>query len=152
MQEWEMGRMGEGEIRAQRFAYGCVFAFAFGVVLVAGCGPKSNKGSVTGTVTLDGQPIKAGLIHFAAVDGLTPTADAAITEGKFNASVPPGDKKVSISAPKVTGQRRMYETPNSPMIDITEESVPKQYNAQTTLKYTVTAGSQQQDFELTSKR
>jgi hypothetical protein len=144
--------MGEGEIRARRFNYFCTFAFALVVVLAAGCGAKSNKGTVTGTVTLDGQPIKAGLIHFAAVDGLTPTADAAITDGKFKARVPPGDKKVSISAPKVTGQRRMYETPNSPMIDITEESVPKQYNAQTTLKYTVAAGSQQKDFELTSKK
>ena len=152
MPVWEKGRLGEGRIRARRAARWCAVALAVAAVVVAGCGKKSNKGTVTGTVTLDGQPIKAGLIHFAAVDGLTPTADAAITEGRFSAKVPPGDKKISISAPKVTGQRRMYETPNSPMIDITEELVPKQYNAQTTLTYTVTAGSQQKDFELTSGR
>lgn len=147
MQDWETGRMGEGKTRISRIALCCALMC---VLVTAGCAKKSNKGTVTGKVTLDGQRVNAGLIKFLPVDGMTPTADTAITDGKYNASVPPGDKKVSISAPVVTGQRRMYETPNSPMIDETKESVPVRYNAQTTLTYSVTAGSQEKDFELTS--
>jgi hypothetical protein len=120
-------------------------------ILVAGCTKKSNRGTVAGTVTLDGEPLKSGVIRFVPADGLTATADSIITDGKFSASVPPGEKKVSISAPKVTGQRRVYETPDSPMIDVVQELLPAKYNAKTELALTVTAGSQEKDFPLTSK-
>src|SRR3954462_15185507 len=70
--------------------------------VLAGCPAKSNRGTITGTVTLDGQPLKAGIIRFLPSDGQTATADTAITDGKFSATVPPGNKKVSISAPRVT--------------------------------------------------
>src|SRR4051812_45665982 len=77
-------------------------------LLLAGCAKKSNRGTVTGKVTLDGQPLASGVIRFVPSDGQTATADSMITDGKFSASVPPGDKKISISAPKVTGKRRAY--------------------------------------------
>jgi hypothetical protein len=82
--------------------------------------------------------------------GQTASADSIITDGKFSANVPPGEKKISISAPKVTGQRRVYETPDSPMIDIVQELLPAKYNVQTELTLTVSAGSQEKDFPLTS--
>ena len=148
MREWATGRSGEGEIRVRDIVRCCALICV--IVVLAGCGKTSDKGTVTGNVTLDGQPIKTGLIRFMPVDGKTTTADSVITDGKFNASVPPGDKKVLISAQKVTGQRRVYETPDSPMTDVVQEQVPVRYNAQTTLTYSVTAGSQQKDFELTS--
>jgi hypothetical protein len=148
MREWEKGREGAGKIRVRNIVRCCSLICV--IVVLAGCGKKSDKGTVTGSVTLDGQPIKTGLIRFMPVDGKTTTADSVITDGKFNASVPPGDKKVLISAQKVTGQRRVYETPDSPMTDVVQEQVPVRYNAQTTLTYSVTAGSQQKDFELTS--
>src|SRR5205807_8289434 len=109
------------------------FCIVLGVVVVAGCSAKSNRGTVSGSVTLDGQPLKAGIIRFMPIDGKTPTADTAITDGKFKASVPPGDKKISISGPKVTGKRRVYETPDSPTVDIVEELLPARYNLQSTL-------------------
>jgi len=101
-------------------------------------------------VTLDGQPLKSGVIRFSPADGATATADSVVTDGKFSASVPPGDKKVSISAPKVTGTRRMYETPDSPTIDVTEELLPKRYNSQSELTLKVDAGPQTKDFALQS--
>lgn len=118
--------------------------------LVIGCAKKSDRSTVTGTVTLDGSPIKSGVIRFVPADGQTATADSAITDGKFSASVPPGEKKVSISAPKVTGQRRVYETPNSPMIDVVQELLPAKYNAKTELTLSVNAASQEKNFPLTS--
>ena len=119
-------------------------------ILIVGCAKKSNRGTVSGNVTLDGEPLKSGVIRFVPADGATATADSVITDGKFSASVPPGDKKVSISAPKVTGKRRMYETPDSPMIDVVQELLPAKYNVQTELTLAVNAGSQEKDFPLTS--
>lgn len=122
-------------------------------ILLFGCGKKSDRGTVAGTVTLDGAPLKSGIIRFMPIDGATATADAAISDGKFSATVPPGEKKISISAPKVTGQRRVYETPDSPTIDVVEEMIPKKYNANSELKLSVKLGRQDSEpqFDLKSK-
>jgi hypothetical protein len=107
---------------------------------------------VTGTVTLDGRPLESGLIRFVPTDGQTATADATITHGEFTVTVPVGEKRVSISAPKVTGKRKMYDTPDSPTMDVIEELLPARYNAQTELTTSITAGDQPAEFALTSKK
>jgi hypothetical protein len=120
--------------------------------LVLGCSADAKHGTVTGTVSFDGQPLKSGNIRFDPADGHTATADAMITDGKFSATVPPGDKRVSITAPKVIGKKKVYETPNSPTVDLTEEMLPKRYNAQSELKATVKLGNQElPPFALKSK-
>jgi hypothetical protein len=119
--------------------------------LVAGCSKTSNRGTVTGTVTLDGQPLHAGIIRFIPADGQTATAETAIADGKFSAVIPPGDKKISISAPKVAGKKRMYDATSGPEVDAVQELLPARYNVQTELTLTVSAGAQQKDFTLTSK-
>ena len=111
--------------------------------IMLGCSEDIKLGTVTGTVTLDGQPLKSGTIRFDSADGHAPAADASIADGKFSAKIPPGDKRVSITSPKVVGKKKMYETADSPMIDITEEMLPKRYNAQSELKLTVKGGSQE---------
>src|SRR6185295_9016630 len=105
MTEWESGRMGEGEIR--RVVAALVVAVC--CAAVAGCSKKSTLGTVTGTVTLDGEPLKSGAIHFVPADGRTAAADATITDGKYTVELPPGEKRVTISSPKVVGKRKMYE-------------------------------------------
>jgi hypothetical protein len=107
---------------------------------------------VTGTVTLDGRPLESGLIRFVPTDGQTATADATISNGQFTATVPVGEKRVSISAPKVVGKRKMYETPDSPTTDVVEELLPARYNAQSELTITITAGDQPATFALTSQK
>jgi hypothetical protein len=120
--------------------------------LMSGCSADTKHGVVAGTVSLDGQPLKSGNIRFDPIDGRTATADAMITDGKFSATVPPGEKRVSITAPKVVGKKKVYETPNSPTVDLTEEMIPRRYNAQSELKATVTLGkSELPAFELKSK-
>jgi len=129
------------------------FCFSLCMALIGfalGCSADAKHGIVTGTVTLDGQPLKSGTIRFDSTDGQAAAADASIADGRFSAKVPPGDKRVSITAPKVVGKKKMYDTPNSPLIDVTEESLPAQYNAQTTLTITVEPGNQQPTFELKS--
>jgi hypothetical protein len=117
-----------------------------------GCSSDTKHGTVTGKVSLDGQPIKSGNIRFDPADGRTATADAMIADGKFSATVPPGEKRVSISAQKVVGKKRVYETPDSPTVDLTEEMLPKRYNVQSELKVTVNLGNQELPaFDLKSK-
>jgi hypothetical protein len=118
----------------------------------AGCTSDNSQGTVTGKVTLDGQPLKTGLIRFVPADGQSATADATVTDGDFSANVPVGEKRVQITAPKVVGQRKMYQTADSPMVDIIEELLPGRYNVRSDLTATVEPGRQQLTFELTSKK
>jgi hypothetical protein len=111
----------------------------------------SKHGIVSGDVTLDSQPLEAGTIRFAATDGHSSPAEAPITNGKYAATVPVGESRVTISASKVTGKRKTYNTPDSPTVDIVTELLPAQYNTQSTLTLKVTAGSQQQNYDLKSK-
>src|SRR4051812_2388316 len=90
----------------------CLLALA----LAAGCSDGS-KATVSGKVTLDGEPLKEGLIKFLPADGKSQNADAPIKDGQYMATMPPGEKRVEISAPKVVGKRKMYDTPDSPSVD-----------------------------------
>lgn len=123
------------------------------VVVLPGCsGASPNTSTVVGTVTLDGQPLPSGTIRFDAIDGRTAAADASIADGKYTAKMPPGEKRVAITSPKVIGKKKMYDTPDSPTYDVTEESLPTRYNGQTELKLTVMSGAQDAPpFDLKSK-
>jgi len=117
---------------------------------MVGCSADAKHGTVTGNVTFDGEPVKSGTIRFDPVDGQTATADGVISDGRFSAKAPPGEKRVSISAQKVVGKKKMYDTPESPVVDVTEELLPKRYNAQSELTLKVEAGSQEHNFDLKS--
>jgi hypothetical protein len=122
-----------------------------GLVFAAGgCSADSSRGTVDGTVTLDGTPLASGIIRFVPIDGQTPTAEATINHGTFAAVVPIGEKRVSISASKVVGKRKMYETPDSPTVDVVEELLPARYNVRSELSITVNPGTQHPEFVLNS--
>lgn len=130
---------------------GNVFGALLLAATLAGCSSKNEGGAVKGTVTLDGQPLAAGRVLFVAVDQSSPSAEAAITDGKFETLVPLGEKRIEILAPKVTGKRKMYDTPDSPSVDVVVELLPKRYNVDSDLKMTVDGSEQTQNFELKSK-
>jgi hypothetical protein len=122
------------------------------LVLVAGCGPSGPAvGTVTGLVTLDGQPLKSGLIRFVPADGQSQTADGPIADGRFTVAVPIGEKKVQISAPKAGRKIKMYDTPDSPVVEETTELLPARYNVNTELTMTVAKGQQEKNFPLKSR-
>lgn len=121
------------------------------LVALAGCSGAGSAGTVSGEVKLDGQPLKKGLIRFVPADGKSQTADTGITDGKYTATVPLGDKVVEITAPKVVGKQKMYDTPDSPVVETVAELLPARYNARSDLKMTVQKGSQEKHFELKSK-
>jgi len=122
------------------------------VVLLTGC-PGPSFGTVSGEVTLDGNPIKQGMIRFVPTDGQSQPADGPITDGKYTvAKVPTGEKTVQITASRAKKSRKMYDTPDSPAVEEFEEiPLPARYNTRSELRLSVKAGEQQQKFEVKSK-
>ena len=126
-------------------------AFVCGVYLIlAGCNSGVQWIQVKGTVKFNGAPLEKGMVQFEAKDGKSPSAKGGIIEnGIYTAEVPAGEQIVRITSNKVVGQRPMYkDMPDSKMMDITEQLIPKKYNTETTLKATVTAQKNDLDFNL----
>lgn len=109
--------------------------------------PESKKYPVSGTVTVDGQPLaENGLIHFKTIaTGAISGFD--IKAGKFSGSTEPGDRRVEIVAYRI-------KTVDSGGMksEVKESLIPARYNTDSTLTAKVTPeGPNQFTFELTSK-
>jgi len=118
-----------------------------GIVTLAGCG----EPIVTGEVTLDGEPLKEGLITYVPLRSGIPNAAAKIENGRYRVKVPVGEMKVQITAPVVMGKRKAYNTPDSPTIDVLGERIPERYNKKTELKAEVKSGANKFNWKLQSK-
>jgi hypothetical protein len=125
-------------------------ALALFAISAVGCA-EPTTGQITGTVTVDGQPAKEGAISFFPVSGRGKVSGGAIVDGKYSVEAALGEVKVEIRIPKVVGERKVYDTPDSPVMKTTEESLPARYHDESELRYTVEAGEHQKDYELTSK-
>jgi hypothetical protein len=126
-------------------------ALAAALLVAAGCAGKPTKGDVAGTVTIDGAPAESGSIAFSPVDGQSATAGGSIEKGRYTAQVPPGKMKVEIRVAKVVGQRKLYDTADSPMAPIMEEVLPAKYNDATELEVEVKLGENEHNFDLKTK-
>src|SRR4051812_19351908 len=78
-----------------------------------GCGP--SIGTVSGTVTVDGQLVASGVISFVPADSNGTPVTVDINSGKYSAQAVAGSKLVQISAPTVTGRRKEYDGPDAPL-------------------------------------
>ena len=99
---------------------------------LAGCA-RSDVGIVTGIVTVDGQPVKNGMIAFFAEDGLAPTTGAQITDGHYRAEVRPGRCRVEI---------RLQKAP---------KPLPVKYHDESELSLDVMPGENEQNYDLSTK-
>jgi hypothetical protein len=135
-------------IRSAAWAGGFV-VFLLGL---GGCSSENELTELTGTVKVDGALVETGSINFVAVDGKSPSCGGKITNGVYSVMVPVGLMKVAISAPKVYGQKALYNKANSPTRPLSSESLPLKYSSidQTELRYEVTPGKNQKDFELST--
>ena len=117
----------------------------------AGCGGASRAG-VSGTVTVNGQPLEAGDISFAPVAPQGgPTAGAAIVRGRYKVSAEqgllPGEYKVQVHAFRGTGKKTWdgMGEPSAPAsqkhyVEEMEQYIPAAYNDATELRARVVAG------------
>jgi hypothetical protein len=122
------------------------------VAIVSGCGSdEPPTGTVSGEVTLDGAPLPAGNIQFRPMAGDVGTGGTEIKDGKFEAVVPVGKMRVEITANKVVGKRKAYDSPESPVVDVVEELIPQRYNVTSELSTDVKEGGQTVRYDLKSK-
>jgi hypothetical protein len=127
-----------------------LFAFAL-FVLLAGCSGKQTA-QVSGMVRVDGQPLDKGSISFIPADGKGSTAGGDIKEGKYLVpKVSVGLMKVQIRYPRVTGKKKLYDTPDSPTRDVYTEVLPKKYNDNTELELDVQPGKKEKDWDLSTR-
>jgi hypothetical protein len=148
-----------------RFTHTLVLA----TVLLAAAGCSSQSGdelpreAVSGTVTLDDQPLADGLIQFTpaggSVEGGTPTGGGStIKGGSFYISretgLVPGNYNVAINAAAPRGERtKPAQVGAGKAEELAKELIPAKYNAKTTLKTEIKKGGSNSSlkFELQSK-
>jgi hypothetical protein len=127
-------------------------AGALAALLVAGCG--GGRGSVSGTVKVDGQPVDAGDITFVPADGSKDSraVGASITDGRYEIDAErglvAGSYKVQINWHKKTGKKAKDVADTGEIKDERKQVLPSNYNSATTLTYDVKAGSNTADFDL----
>jgi hypothetical protein len=121
---------------------------ALGLCLLAGC-DGGGAVNIGGMVTYDGQPVEKGAIVFLPADGMGPTAAALIADGKYTVKVAPGRKRVKIEGGKIVGRQPcLHNDPASPMIDVTEPTVPAEYGENSKLTAEIHRGMSVLDFNL----
>jgi hypothetical protein len=113
----------------------CAALFVAVAALVAGCGGGDAWGDVSGTVSYDGTPVEDGAISFI---------------GKYAAKVSVGNMKVQVSGSKVVSKKKVYNTPDSPVMPVTAEVLPPRYSdrEKTELTFEVAPGPSTKNWDL----
>ena len=125
-------------------------------LLAGGCGP--GGGTVTGTVTLDGEPLHGGVVTFHPVAG-GPTATGLVDQqGGYelkvggDQSIPPGEYFITVEATKSEPYQTQSDPPKPPPPP--RRYTPDKYASKDTtdLKVTVQAGANTVPLDLTSDK
>ena len=123
-------------------------ALICGAALI-GC--NGGASSVSGTVSLDGQPVKSGSIMFVSTES-DRREGAVIQDGEFQAELPPGKYRLELSGQKVVGQRKQKDFEGKDeVLDITDELFPEKFNVKSQLTQEIKPGSQTLPLDLKSK-
>ena len=139
----------------KRLPWGSCVILVILLTATVGC---SNRASVSGTVTLDGQPIDGGAISFIPDDNAKDSASwGKIKEGYYliraGDGPVPGPHRVEIRWSRKTGRKTYALPPASPteVIEEVREVVPARYNSQSKLKAEIETGENTVNFELESQ-
>jgi hypothetical protein len=128
------------------------------LLIATGCAKTdANRGTITGQVKLDGQPLEQGSILFTPAEGVKGVVTGGeIKDGKYQltgkAGPSIGSNRVEIRAVRKSG--KMVQKPMAPageMVEEMAEAVAPQFNSASTLKFDVKAGDNTADFEVKSK-
>lgn len=116
--------------------------------LPAGCSNEPRLYPVSGSVSLDGQPVAGGDILFISPDGVRGPDPGKIKDGNYALKTTKGKKRVEISASKIRpgGARGGGGEP------VPEEYIPARYNMESKLNADVQPNDNNRfDFSLEGK-
>ena len=134
------------------------------IILVAlvGCGGNAGRGAVKGTVTVNGEPLKAGDIAFVGASAGGPSAGASIADGHYQIAADKGpvagEYLVQIRAFRGTG-KKTWDGMGEPTaaesqkkyVEQLEQYIPSRYNDATELTASFRSGkSNNVNFDLQS--
>jgi hypothetical protein len=132
---------------------------AFGLIVlgsIAGCDQASERTSVSGKVTFDGEPVKSGQIAFEPVSGGR-LGIAQIIDGVYKMPADqgptPGQYIVRITALRPTGKKVSAgrTTGDQTQVEQFEQFIPAKYNDLSELKTEIGVEAEvQHNFDLTS--
>lgn len=121
-----------------------------GVVAVTGCNPKPkgmpDLAPVTGTVTLDGQPLSTATISFSTPDGQV-SVGGLDGNGRYEMRYS-GPYKGAAVGPNTVSIKTRTDHPVGPNW---KDPIPAKYNTKSELNVDVKPGPNTFDFELTTK-
>jgi hypothetical protein len=121
--------------------------------MFAGCGDP-DMGYVTGTVTLDGQPLEGATLFFQPDNGDRPSLGYTDADGYYQLEYSTTKSGARVGAHTVrisTYAEVLVDDETGNRLPGTPEKVPMKYNTKTELKKEVKAGRQTMDFELDSQ-
>ncbi len=128
-------------------ALACVASFV-------GCKKSDGLNELSGTVTLDGQPLESGHIDIGPMAGQPGTATGGeIVNGAFKIRASAGDMVVSIRSQQtitITEDEQTADEKAHGVFERYEEIIPSRYNQQSELKCTVNPGKNTVAFDLVS--
>ena len=116
------------------------------LLTAAGCQQAPTQGTIHGIVSLNGELVDGGTIRFVPADGTGQPDETIVTQGKYEITTTPGDKKVELRWPK--GSDQVVDTVTQGTLPKPVERFPPQFNTQTTQAYTVTPGKVEKNFEI----
>lgn len=119
---------------------------AAAILFACGCEPQTH-GTLSGKVTLNGQPVPSGSIRFTPIDGNSSSASCLIRDGSYQAKIPVNTHRVVISSPQVVGGKPGSNPTTDDGVQV-KQAIPKQYNDASTLTVTVEPGKTEYDFDL----
>lgn len=143
-----------------------LFALLALIAFIPACGGGAIKTEgVTGTITLDGNPLPFASIRFIPLDGTgsesygqsdsTGVYKLQTQLGKANAGTTPGKYQVAVTCYEEVGTGKFMKDEDGNEIEITEEvsALPAKYNDPTTsgIEVEVTKGSNKINLELVSE-
>jgi hypothetical protein len=134
-------------------ALAAVLLLAVVGLVAGGCGGK-NEMSVSGKVTVEGEPVDTGSITFTAADGKTYVAGGEIQNGQYKVSIPPGKKKVQIRALKKGAPKEVRDEVSGKTYssDTVTRMAPAEYEAvDSPLEADVTKNGEEFNFDLKKK-
>lgn len=117
-----------------------------------GCGGGSGPATypVSGTVSMDGEPIPKGQIVLRDPEGTIVSAGGTIIDGEFSFESQPGSKQVEIIARREVPGKFQAPNPGEEKFPVLEQYIPKRYNTESELTKEVVAGDNEFHFKLTS--